>query len=541
MNNYRLNVLGRIMLLITFILSLVACSGGGSAPTTTSETATAAPAAAANPTLGFDTKTFRFSWTDVSDATHYRLLENPDGSSGSVQVGSDIAQSIQSVDHIVPLYARINASYILQSCNTAGCTDSSAILITGALVDAIGYFKASTGVEVGSSVSLSADGNTLAVGATSESSNTSGINTTPNFDGTANASGAAYVFSRSDTTWSEQAYIKASNTGADDGFGDSIALSADGNTLAVGARSEDSNTTGINTTPNDDGAANNSGAVYVFSRSGTIWSEQAYIKASNTGAADNFSEALSLSADGNTLVVGAKSEDSNTVGINTMPNDDGAADNSGAAYVFSRSGTAWSQQAYIKASNTGASDFFGAVGLSADGNTLAVGATNEDSNTTGFNTTPNDDGTANTSGAAYVFSRSGTAWSQQAYIKASNNSVGDRFGSSVGLSADGNTLAASARFDDSNTTGINTTPNIDGNADFSGAAYVFSRSGTTWSEQAYIKASNTGASDAFGRSVCLSADGNTLAVGASNESSDTVGINTTPNDDGVGVGAVYVY
>ena len=154
--------------------------------------------------------------------------------------------------------------------------------------------------------------------------------------------------------------------------------------------------------------------------------QQAYIKASNTDANDNFGYSISLSADGNTLAVGARGEASNATGIDgDQTNDD--ADYSGAAYVFTRSAGSWEQQAYIKASNTGAGDWFGqTVSLSADGNTLAVGARGEASNATGINgDQTNDD--ADYSGAAYIFTRSAGSWEQQAYIKASNTDADDNF------------------------------------------------------------------------------------------------------------------
>ncbi len=130
----------------------------------------------------------------------------------------------------------------------------------------------------------------------------------------------------------QQAYIKASNTNAGDEFGVSMALSADGNTLAVGAHLEASNASGVNGNQNDN-SAYDAGAVYIFTRSGTTWSQQAYIKASNTNARDEFGWRLALSADGNTLAVGANFEDSNTIGVNGNQNDN-SADDAGAAYVF---------------------------------------------------------------------------------------------------------------------------------------------------------------------------------------------------------------
>src|SRR5262249_30416606 len=161
-------------------------------------------------------------------------------------------------------------------------------------------------------------------------------------------------------------YLKASNTGASDNFGVAVAVSGD--TVVVGAAYEGSSATGGNGNQADN-TASSSGAAYVFVRSGGVWSQQAYIKASNTGANYIFGYAVAVSGD--TLVVGAYQEASNATGVNGNGADNSAA-SAGAAYVFLRSGTTWSQQAYLKASNTNANDFFGgSVALSGD--TLVVG------------------------------------------------------------------------------------------------------------------------------------------------------------------------
>ncbi|MGE0246926.1 MAG: choice-of-anchor Q domain-containing protein, partial [Pyrinomonadaceae bacterium] len=168
-----------------------------------------------------------------------------------------------------------------------------------------------------------------------------------------------------DGSISQQAYKKASNTGSGDFFGWSVAVSGD--TVVVGAPFESSSTTGVNSTP-DEGAPS-SGAAYVFTRTAGVWSQQAYLKASNTGAGDQFGYSVAVSGD--TVVVGAYLEASSTTGVNSTP-DEGAG-NSGAAYVFTRTAGVWSQQAYLKASNTGAGDQFGySVGVSGD--TVVVGA-----------------------------------------------------------------------------------------------------------------------------------------------------------------------
>ena len=517
-------------------------NGEATATDTESYTVAIPPASAAALNLSMTpVKGFQFSWTDVTDATFYRLMENPDGSSGFSQLGADIVQGTQTVTELVALYARVNAQYVLQSCNAGGCVDSAMVSVANNLVDSIGYFKASTsdaGDRFGGTVSLSTDGNTLAVGTTSEDSNATGINGDQS-DNSASRSGAAYVFVRSGTSWSQQAYIKASNTGASDQFGISLSLSGDGNTLAVGANAEDSNATGINGDQSDN-SASFSGAAYVYVRSGTSWSQQAYIKASNAEANDFFGQSLSLSADGNTLAVGANGEASNATGINGDQSDNSVIP-AGAAYVFVRSGTSWSQQAYIKASNTGTSDQFGgSLSLSGDGNTLVVGASGEDSNATGINGDQSNN-SASDAGAAYVYVRSGTSWSQQAYVKAGNAEAGDSFGRSLSLSVAGNTLAVGATSEDSNATGINGDES-DNSAFVAGAVYVYTRSGITWSQQAYVKASNTEAIDRFGTAVSLSADGNTLAVGANVEDSNATGINGDQSDNSAsGSGAAYVF
>ncbi|HWO17840.1 MAG TPA: hypothetical protein VNO30_03665, partial [Kofleriaceae bacterium] len=281
--------------------------------------------------------------------------------------------------------------------------------------------------------------------------------------------GAVYVFTRSGTTWSQQAYVNEPANEVDY-FGYSVALSADGSTLAVGAYLEDSAATGIGGNQADNSAVN-AGAVYVFTRSGTTWSQQAYVKASNTGGNDYFGYKVALSADGSTLAVGAYGEASAATDIGGDQADNSAGA-SGAVYVFTRSSTTWSQQAYVKASNTGGGDEFGtSVALSADGATLAVGAHYEDSSATGIGGNQADN-SAGASGAVYVFTRSGTTWSQQTYVKAPNTGGGDYFGTSVALSADGAPLAVGARYEDSSATGIGG-DQANNSAGEAGAVYVY--------------------------------------------------------------------
>ena len=261
------------------------------------------------------------------------------------------------------------------------------------------YIKASNaeaGDTFGSSVALSASGDTLAVGAPSEDGSAASTAGAPN-DAAANA-GVVYVFTRNLAAWSQLSYVKPLITGIDDQFGISIALSSDGNTLAVGAIGEDSSSTGINSTPDE--ATGGAGAAYVFTRNGAAWTQQAYVKASNTGGSDQFGTSIALAGDGATLAVGAVGEASSTTGIGSVSNE--SAGGAGAAYVFVLGATGWSEKARVKASNTGGGDNFGSsVALSSDGNTLAVGAIGEDGGSTGIGG-PSNEG-ASGAGAVYLY------------------------------------------------------------------------------------------------------------------------------------------
>jgi trimeric autotransporter adhesin len=395
--------------------------------------------------------------------------------------------------------------------------------------DQVVYGKASNAEandNFGHSIALSGD--TLAIGAPNESSAATGVDG-DQFNNSAPGAGAVYIFVRNGTVWTQQAYIKASNTKGGHGFGKSIALSED--TLAVGTITEASAATGINGNQSDQSALG-AGAVYVFVRSGTTWTQQAYVKASNTESYDYFGYSIALS--GNTLAVGAASEDSEATGIDGSQANDYAHD-SGAVYVFVRNGTTWTQQSYIKASNTGDKDGFGSS-IALAGDTLAVGAPFEDSAATGINGSQNSGYTLD-SGSVYVFARTGTTWAQQAYVKASNTGPNDKFGSSVALYRD--TLAVGAGHESSAAVGINGNQ-ADNSANSAGAVYVFDRTGTTWVQQAYVKASNAGANDIFGSSIALYGD--TLAVGAPFEASAAIGVNGNQADGSASkAGAVYVF
>jgi hypothetical protein len=294
------------------------------------------------------------------------------------------------------------------------------------------------------------------VGAYHESNLATGVNSDPesNID-QAPQSGAVYIFIRdASDAWSQQAYLKASNTGPYDHFGWSVSLFGDD--LAVGARREYSSATSIDGDQlNDDAEA--AGAVYLFQRdaSGT-WSQAAYVKASNADRSDGFGQSVALAED--FLAVGAQGESSDAVGIDGDQFNNNAA-GTGAVYLFSRDaiGT-WSQTTFIKPSNsTPNSGSFG-TDIAISDSTMIVGAMGEDSVN------------AN-SGAIYLFTRDAAGiWSEQAMIKALVPDLVDRFGEHISLS--GNSVAVGAFQESSDATGVDG-DQANNNTARSGTVYVF--------------------------------------------------------------------
>lgn len=394
--------------------------------------------------------------------------------------------------------------------NTA--VDSGAVYVfvrttTGwALQAYVKAFNADAGDRFGSAVALAGD--TLVVGASGEASGGAG---NPSDNSTAR-SGAAYVFVRIGSAWTQQAYLKAANPDVADGFGSSVSISGD--TLAIGAPGEASSATGVNGNPVDNSAPG-SGAVYVFVRGGATWTQQAYVKASNTEHSDGFGYRVSLDAD--TLACAAPGESSNATGIDGNQADN-SAPSSGAVYLFTRSGGAWTQQAYVKASNTGAKDGFGRS-VAVAGDSLVVGAPTEASSAVGIDGNALDDSLP-LSGAAYVFVRASSLWTQQAYVKASNTGGGDLFGSSVALAGDWLAIGAPGEASYAQGAAGDQTNNSAAGA---GAVYLFGRNGNRWTQQSYQKATNTAANDALGSAVALSTS--LLVSGSPNEGSVGVGIN----------------
>lgn len=307
-------------------------------------------------------------------------------------------------------------------------------------------------------------------------------------------------------------YVKASNTGSDDQFG--AAIAADGRYLAIGAPNEDSNSTGVDQAQNND-ASPNSGAVYVFRRTGLIWTFDAYLKGSLNASGDHFGASVAILDEGNAAVL--------AVGA---PGDDVGVPDTGAVYVFRRAGSGWVQEQRIRPPAPSGGEELGASVALSRGGLLVVGA-------------PSNDVTAARSGAVYVFRIIGASWIFERQIKATNVGAQDRFGTRVAVSGNappGSLIAVSAPFEDSAGTGVSS--GLEGNdgAPDSGAVYLFRRDATDWTSEAYIKASNTDAGDHFGSGLGL--DDTLLAVGAEAERSSS----TDQTDNGqMGAGAVYAF
>ena len=310
--------------------------------------------------------------------------------------------------------------------------------------------------------------------------------------------GAAYVYTRSGTTWSSQQKLVSSDATANQQLGkNAIGISSDGNTLMLGAQ-------------NDDPSGNSTGAVYIFVRSGTTWTQQQKIKAPSGDQPIFFGNSGSISNDGNTIVAGAY----------YTPNW-----GPGAAYVYTRSGTTWSHQQKIVSSDIESGDEFGwSSDISGDGNYIVVGARNED--TGGSN-----------QGSAYIFKVSGSTWSQEAIIRrtlltdingntvsTSNRTTANKFATAVSINNDGSTVAIGTPIGYGNSVAIT-----------DGTCHVYTRVGTTWTEESFINNPSTtsnyggkvGGGDEFGGALALSKDDSTLVISAH-------GFNT-------GTGKIYYY
>ncbi|MEM7604216.1 MAG: integrin [Myxococcota bacterium] len=349
----------------------------------------------------------------------------------------------------------------------------------------------------------------------------------------------SFVFEFGPAGWSQTAELRSDNFSPIDNFGVDVDISDD--RIAIGAHFESGSGSGID--PVDDDAAGNSGAVYVFVRTDDGWTQEAYIKASNTDRGDQFGKLVAL--DGDVLAVGAPVESSSATGVNG-PQDNNDAPFTGAVYVFRRGAGGWAQEAYIKAENPTASptsssgvggDRFGNQSLAVFGDTIVVGVPEEDSDAVGVGGDDANDA-APQSGAVFVYRFDGdSSWALEAYLKASNSVQGVLFGWSVAMAP--NLIAASSPIERSAATSVGGNE-LDDTATSAGAVYLFARVGSEWTQVAYVKASNTQREDRFGWSLDFGE--RSLVVGADQEDSDATGVGgDEENDEEFNSGAAYAF
>ena len=307
----------------------------------------------------------------------------------------------------------------------------------------------------GSSVAINSDGTYAVVGAPQEDTN--GIQ-----------AGAAYIYARSGSTWTQQQKIIGSTTDASDYFGGSVAINSDGTYIAVGAHSENS--------------------VFVFTRSGSTWTEQAKCQPSDGPYNTNFGGTLDINSDGTYFITG-----------------DAYKSGGGSAYVFTRSGSTWTQQAKLLSTDLEASDYFGLdVAINSDATYAIIGAAFEDT------------GLSN-AGAAYIFTRSGSTWTQQAKIQASDVTANAYFGGGTSMNSSGDHIIVAAN-------GLNTRI---------GSVYIFERSGSTWTQKVKLRGSDatTTYSDGGVTNVSMSGNGSSVIYAHYTETVNSV----------LEIGAAYIY
>ncbi len=293
--------------------------------------------------------------------------------------------------------------------------------------------------------------------------------------------------------------LVASERTSSDKFGNGVSI--DGDYAAVAAYYEDEDAAGANT-------LSNAGAVYIFKRDGSTWSQQAKLVPFDRQQYDDFGYSVAISGD--YVIIGAAYEDHDTTGSNELLS-------AGSAYIFKRNGSSWEQQIKLVSSDRAGSDYFG-YSVALDGDYAIVGAYQEDEDTTGSNT-------LNSAGSAYIFKRDGSNWVQQAKLVSSDRAAADYFGRSVSLSGD--YVLIGAYGEDEDVLGNNTLATA-------GAAYVFKRDGNVWNQEAKIVASDRGAGDEFGYSTSIDED--YVFIGAYKEDEDASGGNSLGN-----AGSAYVF
>lgn len=563
------------LLMALAIGSMTACGGGGgdagsAAGAGAAGLVVAPPQAPSLSVAAQPIRTLSFTWTADGRTTRQELLEDIDGPNGPAaeRVVDTPAANAHSHTLEVFLPARRDATYRLRACVEAGCLDSATVGPVD-LTAGIGYFKSSHAAEgdgFGQGLALSADGSVVAVGSPGESASGEGID--PPYDVATGheASGAVQLFERVNGAWAATTYIKPQPAYAFAQFGDALSLSSNGRVLLVGAPGH-----------TEIGGPEHSGAAYVFRRGADgRWAQEAPLQdplpeerarmgkqvalsgdgnwaavaaphgpaggkvllyrhdaagwalvktlvSASATSVDAFGEALALSADGRTLVVGAPWESS--------PGFSG----NGAAYLYQRDAAGvWSAAVKLLSPEIADGGAYGqSVTVSGNGNVVVIGE-------------PFDSGVPSGSRAAHGYERAaaGAAWVHRVALRTGSGADEDDFGSRLLVSADASLLAVSAPEDGHLGVGLQGLGSDELNRD-SGVVYVFRRAADGgWSAPTAVQASNDLAIMSFGKSLALaqSADGTPLLAVYGQDASPASGIGGDQTDTSAhNAGAVYLY
>ncbi|MDM0015019.1 FG-GAP repeat protein [Variovorax sp. J22P168] len=495
------------------------------------------------PAVGYAPRAFLFNWPTSDHATYYRLGEDPSASGSFTLVADNLASTTYALQDIALTRSQAAWRYALQACNANGCSGWS-LPATPDANRAIGYFKPGTVDNLfGATTGLSPDGRMLAVGTQGSlqlyalsagqwqwaqtismeaasypraafSNDGTMLVGMFGYDGALGDQGQVQVFTKAPGGWTQTDVWDPPSPRRGGNFGDYLGISSDGTVAVVGEY-------GI--------LGSHAGRFHVYRKTSGTWSREATITPDNPRSGELFGVYAKISADGATIVVGAQYEGS----ASTTDETDASARDAGAAFVYAYdAGTAtWTKRAYLKAPSPVGGELFGsATAISADGSTVVIGARNHDV------------GSITRAGAAYVYRRTAGTYALVQTIHAPQIVANMYFGGfGLALNTVGDVLAIGAPGDSSAGTGIDAVT-TQGPAFNSGAAHLYRLTDGQFVHARYLKASNTEANDLFGRDLAMSADGGTIAIGATAEASSASGIGGDQADNSAtNRGAVYLY
>lgn len=455
------------------------------------------------------------SMNEVVDSQRFgnTVALSGDGMTLAVATDNDLAGTTDTNGEASALFAQGGAAvYVFTKADT-GWQQTGIVNGLSAEVDAL---------------ALSENGELLAIGLGEESGGSIGINGNES-NQSATRSGAVYLY-RGNDGWTQEAYIKASNASENDLFGSSLALSADGATLAVGALAERGLAAGVNGNEALFDSDYYFGAAYVFIDGENGWEQEAYIKTigddgNPEGRSRSFGDAVALSADGSVMAVGSP-------GSNLSSSGELDDTTYSAVHLYRKVAGQWQSDALVNSPEPTLQARFGtSVALSADGAVLAVG----EDHALSFN-----DLDLFNKGSVHTYVYADEQWAFQATLLPENGIKRNGFGGNIAMAGSGDLVAVCAPVDHGDSVALAPDSGAE-TLSQSGAAYVFAEQDGQWKQKSFIKAPNPGEYDDFCSSLGLSANGLALAIGAAREDGSATGVGGEMNNNAVDTGAVYLY